>query len=256
MSGAMASSRLIFYSVLLSGLFAALASVWVVSRLMSRLSLLEIQTRGVQSDESAPFIAPSGKDEIHRIGAQMASLVSQLQKEKHHLNNLNAELDARVAERTATIERLAADARDTAVTGERLRMARDLHDTLANSLMALLTQIRLIIKVGPELEQSGLQDELKLAEQVAEDGLAESRAAIINMRKNSVRETGLSIALKNYTDTYSERHGLNTTLEIDAVNSTLTSQNAETVFRVAKEALRNIARHASANSVAIRLART
>jgi signal transduction histidine kinase len=250
---AQATRRAVFVSVLLAGLVAAAASVAVTRWLLRRLAALAGQARAVQRGAQRALVVPLGDDEVSRIGATLADLVEHLQQEKLALQTLNAELDARVSERTARIERLADDARRAAVTRERLRLARDLHDTLAHSLMSLLTQIRMVRKLRARLAEDELEAELARAEAVAASGLAEARAAIGQMRHNGVRETGLGAALGELLARFQERSGVATALQVDRDAAGLADERAETVFRIVEEALHNVERHAQARSVSLRL---
>ena len=179
--------------------------------------------------------------------------MDDLQSDKQALQTLNTELDLRVAERTLRIERMAEEARHAAVTRERLRIARDLHDTLAHSLMALLTQIRLVRKLHGRMDAAELDEELGRAEEVATTGLSESRAAIAQMRDNGVRHAGLGAAVQDLTRRFSARTGVAATLAIDELVAKFTDERAETVFRIIEEALRNVERHASARTVNVEL---
>jgi signal transduction histidine kinase len=250
---ARATRQVVFLSVLLAGLAAAAAAVWATRVLTRRLSALAGQALGVRSGTLQALSVPAGQDEVSRIGATLAEVVGHLQQEKHALQTLNAELDARVVERTARIERLADDARHAAVTRERLRLARDLHDTLAHSLMALLTQIRLVRKLRKRWPESELEAELARAESVAASGLTEARAAITQMRHSGVRETGLGPALQELLARFRERTGVAATLQAEPSAAALASERAETVFRIAEEALHNVERHAQAQGLTLQL---
>jgi signal transduction histidine kinase len=250
---ARATGQAVFLSVLLAGLATAAAAVWATRVLTRRLSVLAAQALGVRSGALRSLAVPAGKDEVSRIGVTLADLVGHLQQEKQALQTLNAELDARVVERTARIERLAEDARHAAVTRERLRLARDLHDTLAHSLMAVLTQIRLVRKLRARWSESELEAELARAEEVAAKGLTEARAAIAQMRHSSVRETGLGPALQELLGHLRERTGMVATLLAEPAAAGLANERAETVFRIAEEALRNVERHARAQHLTLRL---
>jgi signal transduction histidine kinase len=148
---------------------------------------------------------------------------------------------------------MADEARHAAVTRERLRIARDLHDTLAHSLMALLTQIRLVRKLRGRMAAAELDEELGRAEDVATTGLSESRAAIAQMRDNGVRDTGLGAAVQDLTRRFSARTGVAVALESDETVAKSTDERAETVFRIIEEALRNVERHAGAQTVRVGL---
>ena len=243
----------VFLVVLVAGLLTAAAAVGVTRLLTRRLAVLAREAQAVRRGERNTLAVPAGTDEISRIGATLAEVVDHLQQEKHALLTLNAELDARVAERTARIERFADEARHAAVTRERLRLARDLHDTLAHSLMALLTQIRLVRKLRERLGAAELDAELVRAEEVAASGLAEARAAITQMRHNGVRDAGLGAALQELLVRFGERGGVATTLQADAPAAALADERAQTVFRIVEEALHNVERHAQARAVRVSL---
>ncbi len=245
--------RATLFAVSLAGLLAVLAALGPVRWLTRRLGALSAQADAIRQRQRSHIEVPRGRDEVHRIGAAMGELVAQLQQEKAALMTLNVELDARVAERTARIERMSEEARHAAVTRERLRLARDLHDTLAHSLMALLQQIRLVRKLRDRLSPQELTAELGRAEDVATRGLAEARAAITQMRHGGVRDSGLAAALRESLARFAERTGLQTTFSAAGPAADLADERAETLYRIVEECLRNTERHAQASSVAITL---
>jgi signal transduction histidine kinase len=246
--------RTVFLVVLLAGLTAAGAAALLTRLLTGRLSSLAEQARAIGRGRQAALAVPAGRDEVSRIGAVLAEVIDSLQAEKRALATLNDELETRVAERSARIERLADEARQAAVTRERLRLARDLHDTLAHSLMTLLTQIRLVRKLRDKLNAEELDEELGRAESVAASGMAEARAAITQMRHNGVRDVGLGAALSELLARFRERCGVATQLWAAPTVAGLAGDHAETVFRIVEEALHNVERHAQAREVSVRLA--
>jgi signal transduction histidine kinase len=247
------TGRTVFLIVFVAGLLAAGLAALATRLLTRRLTRLAVDAEAVRQGESRLLAAPAGADEVSRIGATLSQVVGHLQSEKQALQTLNRELDHRVAERTQRIERMADEARHAAVTRERLRIARDLHDTLAHSLMALLTQIRLVRKLRGRMAAAELDEELGRAEDVATTGLAESRAAIAQMRDNGVRDTGLGAAVQDLARRFSARTGLAVNLQTDAAVAKSTDERAEAVFRIVEEALRNVERHAGAQRVRVGL---
>lgn len=243
----------VFATVLLAGVMAALVAMAVTHWLTRRLAALAADATAVRQGQRTGISVPAGEDEVSRIGATMSELVGHLQREKAALKELNAELDARVVERTARIERLADEARHAAVTRERLRMARDLHDTLAHSLMALLTQLRLVRKLKDKMSEDEFGAELARAEEVAASGLAETRAAITQIRHGTVRENGLAAALRDLLARFGERTGVGATLRAQGWAADLADERAETLYRIVEEALRNVERHAQARNVSVEI---
>jgi signal transduction histidine kinase len=243
--------RTVLGTVLLAGGLAALAALLVTRMLTRRLAVLARDASAVRRGQRSALAPPAGDDEVGRIGAALSELVTHLQQEKAGLAALNAQLDARVAERTVRIERLAEETKHAAVTRERLRLARDLHDTLAHSMMALLTQIRLVRKLKAKLTAEDFAAELARAEEVATSGLAEARAAITQMRHGTVRDSGLASALRDLVSRFGERTGVQATLHAAGQSADLADERAETLYRIVEEALRNVERHANARSVRV-----
>ena len=245
--------RTVFLTIVVAGLLSAAVAVAVTLWLARRLGRLAADAEEVQSGRQLALAVPAGADEVSRIGATMAQLVDRLQRDKSALLALNRDLDERVAERTMRIERMADEARHAAVTRERLRIARDMHDTLAHSLMALLTQIRLVRKLHSKLAATELDAELERAETVAGEGLADARMAIRQMRGNSVRDTGLGLALDDLVSRFADRCNVKARLNADAQAAAWADDRADAVFRIVEEALRNVERHALATEVDVAL---
>jgi signal transduction histidine kinase len=135
---------------------------------------------------------------------------------------------------------------------ERLKIARDLHDTLAHSMMAMLSEVRLLRRLETR-DPASLRDELARAEEVAHEGLNEARTAIAQMRVNAVRDTGLGAALGKAFDRFIDRTGLSGEFSADPEAARFGDERAETLFRMAEEAMRNIERHAMATRAAVAL---
>lgn len=241
----------VFVIVFLAGLCSAVAAVVVTRMLTRRLQRLAQAAEQVRRGASDDLIVPRGADEVAAIGTALSELVGHLQAEKRSLQKLNAELDQRVAERTARIERMNNEARMAAVSRERLRLARDLHDTLAHSLMALLTQIRLVRKLRNRLGAEELDAELGRAEAVAATGLDDAHAAITQMRDNSVRDTGFGSAVRDLVKRFGQRTGLPVRLEVQADADAWLDERFEAAFRIVEESLQNIERHAGASTVEV-----
>jgi YD repeat-containing protein len=241
--------------ILLSlGMIAALLGLSLARRLTRRVRTIASSADDVLAGTARQIAVPEGEDEAARLGAALDRLLRALQQERDELKQLNADLDQRVAERTREIQRLAEEARYAAVVRERLKIARDLHDTLAHSMMAMLTEIRLLKKLAVTRPEA-LPDELLEAEKAAHQGLQEARAAIGQIRYNPVRDVGLGVALQDHLNLFADRTGLRCHFDCDPDLATFSEERAETLFRIAEEALRNVERHAHAREVTLRLKR-
>ncbi len=234
------------------GLLAALLGVLLARRITRDLDAIARSADAVRTGATQRIAVPPGRNEAARLGRALDELLTSLQRERSALQTLNAELEQRVAARTREIERLAEQARYAAVVRERLKIARDLHDTLAHSMMAMLTEIRLLKRLSAT-NPGALAEELTRAEETAHQGLKEARAAITQMRFNPVRDAGLAAALGDFVKQFVERTGIPVDYASDASAATFADERAETLFRIAEEAMRNVERHAGATRVAISL---
>jgi len=241
--------RIWWISICLGAATAALGALGA-RHLTGRLKNLTLSAAAVGRDETARIDVPSGRDEVAQLAAAFSKVLDALRQERTELLRLSGELERRVAVRTREVERLAEETRYAAIVRERLQIARDLHDTLAHSMMAMLSEVRLLRKLQIH-DPNALADELARAEEVAHAGLNEARSAIAQMRGNSVRDTGLGPALSKAVARFEDRTGLAVEFSMDPDAARFGDERAEVIFRMTEEALRNIERHARATRVRI-----
>ena len=171
------------------------------------------------------------------------SILAQRERERH------AQLEAahqRLRRHAATVEQLA-------ISRERNRLARDLHDTLAHSLAALTVQLealRTLLAHDPAAAQKKLDEVFSIARQ----GLEESRQAIHALRTDPLKTMGLVGALRSIVRDFQERTGVRANFSVAGRELDLTDEEAQALFRIAEEALTNVERHAAAQQVTVRLA--
>lgn len=249
--GGTLEEKLTAISILLS-IVAAVIGAAFARRLTRRLSSLTAQVQQVANQTAEGIVAPTGHDEVAVLGRAFARLLRALRHERDGLDRLTQELEQRVQARTREVERLAADSRYAAVVHERLRLARDLHDTLAHSMVEMLFEVRTLRSLHAHDPQR-LPAEFENAEKLARDGLREAREAVSQMRVNAVRDLGLGAALSVAVSRFVERTGLDVRCDTDAAASQLADARAEVVFRIAEEALRNVDRHAQASHAEVTL---
>ncbi len=239
--------RIVWISLCLGLATAALGALGA-RHLTNRLKRLTRSAAAVGRNEIARIEVPSGRDEVAQLAAAFARILDDLTLERSELLKLSGELERRVAVRTREVVRLAEESRYAAIVRERLQIARDLHDTLAHSMMAMLSEVRLLRKLQTH-DPNSLADELARAEQVAQAGLNEARSAIAQMRVSSVREIGLGPALSKAVERFKDHTGVQVEFVLDAEAARFGDERAEVLFRMTEEALRNIQRHAAAAHV-------
>jgi signal transduction histidine kinase len=243
--------RILWISICLGAAMAVLGTIGA-RHLTNRLKNLTRSAAAVGRNEVARIEVPQGRDEVAQLAAAFAKILDDLRQERGELLKLSGDLERRVAVRTREVERLAKESHYAAIARERLQIARDLHDTLAHSMMAMLSEVRLLRKLQGH-DPASLADELARAEEVAHAGLNEARSAIAQMRVNSVRDLGLGPAIAKAVERFKNRTGLEVELSMDPDAARFGDERAEVIFRMTEEALRNIERHARATRVCIAL---
>jgi NarL family two-component system sensor histidine kinase YdfH len=144
----------------------------------------------------------------------------------------------------------AARVEDLTIVAERQRMARELHDTLSQGLAGLILQLEAVdahlASSRPERARSILEQSM----QTARATLAEARAAIDNLRQPAERD--LVMAVRQEAERFTRAAGIACEPQID-VRVEVPDQAAEATIRAITEGLTNIARHARASQVSLRL---
>ena len=156
--------------------------------------------------------------------------------------------------RAAKAELEAARARDAelAALRERERLARDLHDSLGHALVAISVQLEAIqrlYRVDPERAAAQV-DTLKAATRGATDEL---RRSLAGLRTPGLGDRPLDEALRSLAVDTARQHDLDVACRVEPGSARLSPAAAEALWRVAQEALTNVARHAQARHVEVTL---
>ena len=152
------------------------------------------------------------------------------------------------------IQTLLASRQALAVVEERNRLARDLHDTVKQHVFAnalLVRAARKQLDRDPDAARARLEE----AEQLAEQTQQELINLIGALRPAALADKGLMGMLRAYAEEWSQRTGIS--VDLRAQGERLTPLDVEEAYyRVAQEALTNVARHSGASRVEIQLAWT
>jgi NarL family two-component system sensor histidine kinase LiaS len=138
-----------------------------------------------------------------------------------------------------------------AVAEERNRMARDLHDSTKQQAFALAAQLDAVRSLMPR-DPALAQEHLHQAVAIADNLRQELAAMILDLRPPRLVSVGLSQLINNYTKDWSRQNAIPVTTTIEGEGSLLAASE-EALFRIAQEALANVARHSQATSVDLRL---
>jgi signal transduction histidine kinase len=141
---------------------------------------------------------------------------------------------------------------ELAALEERTRLARELHDSVSQALygIALGTQTaRAMLDKDPKLVRQPMEYVLSLAQA----GLTEMRALIFELRPETLENEGLVTALARQGASLQARHNIQVQLEL-CDEPDLALPTKESLYRIAREALHNVIKHAQASKVVLRLA--
>jgi two-component system, NarL family, sensor histidine kinase UhpB len=132
---------------------------------------------------------------------------------------------------------------------ERLRIAQELHDEVGQTLTAVLLQLSRVEERLP----ADVRGELSEAQEAARDSLEDVRRIATDLRPETLNDLGLASALAALTDGFGRRTGLRVERRIQGALPPLSSEAELVVYRVAQEALTNVARHAGCETAELRL---
>jgi signal transduction histidine kinase len=258
-------------SLWLAPTFALLAMVlgWGIARSVRRplMSLTRSAERIAGGDLSRPIDtgrATQGGDEVKRLAYALERMRQELQRLIGSIEAANLELEGRVADRTrelaATNERLGEREKlrerllrqvISAQEDERKRIARELHDETSQTLAALGIGVDVAMTEcppdAPERLRTRLQDIRGLVVRM-HDGI---HRLIVNLRPSVLDDLGLAAAIRWFADYQLKPRGIAVRCEFDDIEERLAPELETATFRAVQEAIVNISRHASAESVLI-----
>ena len=153
-----------------------------------------------------------------------------------------------------TSARMRENERQVAILAERDRIAREMHDNLAQVLGTMHLRLRVL---GSKIATTGSPEaagEVTELADIGEDAYRDVREAILGLRESSRRDRDLLESLRAYLDRYSHQSGVRTALETDLDDPPAILPGAELqVIRVIQEALTNVRKHARVRAAVVRV---
>jgi nitrate/nitrite-specific signal transduction histidine kinase len=177
-----------------------------------------------------------GKHEAHRLSPEELSLLSSIGKQ------------VGVAMENA---RLYEQAEQGAITAERQRLARELHDAVTQTLFSANLIADVIPRIWQRNPEEGMQN-LEELRQLTRGALAEMRTLLLEMRPESLERAEIKSLITQLADAFVGRVRIPLHLEISG-NCKLTHEEKLVFYRVAQEALNNIAKHSGARHVELNI---
>jgi signal transduction histidine kinase len=161
-----------------------------------------------------------------------------------------------IRELESTRAELAAAHHEQGVLAERERLAREVHDTLAQGYTSIVVLAQ-TAAAGLPAGAGAAAERLALIEEVARENLAEARAMVAAFAPAGLDSSTLVEALERLVERFGRETGLETRLDTAALGDGVDLSRSEEVvlLRGAQEALTNVRRHASATAVVLRVSR-
>jgi signal transduction histidine kinase len=186
------------------------------------------------------------------------TLAAEAEKARQELEQAHQELEQRVHQRTKELSDKAEEVRQLNVRllrlqdQERRRIARELHDSTGQNLVAMKMVLDQMAPEGIGRKIGAMVDELT---RVNGEMSRQLRTMSYLLHPPLLDEVGLPSALKWYAEGYEQRSGIKLELDLSPDFGRLSDEMEIALFRVAQECLTNIHRHSGSATAQIRLTR-
>jgi signal transduction histidine kinase len=168
------------------------------------------------------------------------------------VNEANRKLEATLAENAGLHKQLVTQAREAGMLDERARMAREIHDTLAQGLTGIVTQLQAAEQAADD--PAGWRRHFTAASRLARDSLSEARRSVDALRPEPLEDGGrLSDALASVAGKWTALHQIPVEVTTTGTAAAMPPEAEVALLRTAQEALANVAKHARASRVGLTL---
>ena len=216
---------------------------WVLTRIDNLNAALEGFGRLIQ-----PQDLPEGpQDEIGRLSHTFNVMAKRISKKDAENQTLSLALQKRMTERGHLLKQII-----TAQEEERIRVARELHDELGQSLSSTVLQID-IAKRQLASDPNAPVEHLDQANAILKDATDQMYDLISGLRPSILDDLGLEAAFSSLAKRTLEPAGVDFSIETYQLIDRLPSEIETVLYRVFQEAITNVLRHAQASSVTLSL---
>jgi signal transduction histidine kinase len=147
---------------------------------------------------------------------------------------------------------LLARAEELAVLKERMKLAREIHDGLANDLSAVVA----LFNYHDHRRKTDPADAERLLEQMrslTEGALQSARDILATLRPRQQPPVNLVDAVRHQVDDFGSTYGLATTAKIQGDGADLAVEESDAIYQILRESLTNVRKHSEATTVKVRL---
>jgi signal transduction histidine kinase len=148
--------------------------------------------------------------------------------------------------------RLVEEGRQMGVLAERQRLAREIHDTLAQGFTSIVMHLEAAEQAMPANHETALSH-IDWARGTARESLAEARRVVWALRPDILEGASLPQAIEHLVGRWSEESGVTASADVTGTTRPLPTHAEATLLRATQEALANVRKHARARNVAVTL---
>ena len=206
-------------------------SYWLSYYLTRPMGQLLAAVQSVARGDLTQRIPSPSSDEVGKLGEAF--------------NTMSLELESKEIARQRLMERVV-----NTQEYERKRIARELHDELAQRVTYLLLNLDSIASSLTDADQRTKQV-ISRASEVAGNLLTETRKLIADLRPSILNDLGLIPAIRSYAESHLEPLGTDVTVTATNVPESLPALVDTAVFRIVQEAINNVGKHATARRASI-----
>ena len=185
------------------------------------------------------------------IAGQVAGIVAVRFQEKRVFRPEEIELTQALAHQATLavqLMRLSQQSRQTAVMAERNRMARDIHDTLAQGFTGVIMQLEAATGAITKGDLAEASNRIERASELARSSLGEARRSVRALRPHSLRNGRLFVALDGLLKNMADGTNLNAEFQAEGDERSIPPDFEEGLLRITQEALTNAVKHANARN--------
>ena len=138
------------------------------------------------------------------------------------------------------------------VLEERARLAREIHDTLAQGFVGISSQLDAVAMCMPE-NATPARSYLDMARRMARHSLTEARRSVMDLRASALDGQNLAAAIESGTRLWTAGSGVEVAVKVTGTGSKLPEEMEQHLLRIAQEAVTNALKHAGASRIGVNL---
>jgi signal transduction histidine kinase len=264
---ALAPVRLLESRFIIAGLLAVVVVFflsWGLARsLVKPIGQLKTAAQNISQGDLEQPVPSLGSDEIGELGRSFDTMRLALKKSLEDIQDWNRQLEEKIEERTRQLQESYRQIEQKegvrrqllqkvlmVQEEERKRVARELHDETTQSILALVMRLEAAAAL-PDAEVGRIKQMLNDIRKLAVGTLDSVHSMIFDLRPSVLDDLGLLSAIRWYAQNRLNTDDVKARVEVTGEERDLPPQVEIALFRVAQEAITNIARHAGAHNALV-----